>query len=344
MATILASTSQLVEATSAPVPWQQAIQRAVRDARTLLELLDLPAELAGGRAQVEQSEAEFPLFVPREFVARMTPGDPNDPLLRQVLATAAETARSAEFSADPVGDRAAEVLPGLLQKYYGRALLVTTGACAIHCRYCFRRQFPYSTVPKSPAAWQPAIEAIAADASLEEVILSGGDPLMLSDRSLAWLVEQLNGLPHIQRLRIHSRVPVVIPQRVCPEMLEWIDQARMPVVCVLHINHPREIDADVQSALAQLRAHRALLLNQAVLLRGVNDCVSIQRELSTRLLASGVLPYYLHQLDRVQGAAHFEVPLADGRQLVDQLRDQLSGYGVPKYVAEIAGDRSKRPL
>lgn len=344
MATILASAPQLVEATSLPPAWPQAVQRAVRDSETLLSLLGLPADSTGDAEKSRRAEAEFPLFVPLEFIARMKLGDPHDPLLKQVLATSAEAEPVPGYAADPVGDRAAEVLPGLLQKYQGRALLVTTGACAVHCRYCFRRQYPYASVPRSPSAWQPAIDHIAGDQTLDEVILSGGDPLMLSDRSLAWLVDQLRSLPHIRRLRIHSRVPVVIPQRVCDEMLAWVRAARMQVVVVVHINHPQEIDGHLHAALGRLRTAGALLLNQAVLLRGVNDVLPVQRELSSRLLAAGVLPYYLHQLDRVQGAAHFEVPIDQGRQLIAQLRDQLSGYGVPKYVAEIAGDHSKRPL
>lgn len=344
MATILASRSLLVEATSGPVSWPQAVQRAIRDSRTLLAALGLPPETAGPADAVGQAENAFPVFVPWEFVARMQPGDPHDPLLRQVLGTANEVQNAPGFVSDPVGDGAAEVLPGLLQKYESRALLVATGTCAVHCRYCFRRQFPYSEVPKSPTAWQPAIDHIAGDHSLEEVILSGGDPLMLSDSSLQWLVEQLARMPHIIRLRIHSRVPVVIPQRVCDELLAWITAARQQVIFVSHINHPQEIDGGVRAALGRLRAAGAMLLNQAVLLRGINDSVEVQRELSVRLVSAGVMPYYLHQLDRVQGAADFEVPLEQGRRIIAALRAQLSGYGVPKYVAEIPGDTSKRPL
>ena len=344
MATILASPLRLVEANSPCVPWQQAVRSAIRDTQTLLSALGLAPQTAGDALKVSRAEEQFPLFVPWEFVARMRPQDPDDPLLRQVLATEEEMQLVGGYTADPVGDHAAEMLPGLLKKYHGRALLVTTGACAVHCRYCFRRHYPYSSVPRSPATWRPAIEHIASDQTLDEVILSGGDPLMLSDASLGWLVEQLNRVPHIERLRIHSRVPVVIPQRVCPEMLNWIRAARMPVVVVTHINHSNEIDSHLEAALDQLRSAGVMLLNQAVLLRGVNDSVLVQRNLSTKLLAAGVLPYYVHQLDRAAGAAHFEVPSDTGRAIMSELRSQLSGYGVPKYVAEIAGDASKRPL
>ncbi len=246
--------------------------------------------------------------------------------------------------ADPVDDAAAELLPGLLKKYASRALLVTTGACAVHCRYCFRREYPYSSVPKSPAAWQPAIERIASDSSIEEVILSGGDPLMLADQSLSWLVDQFNDIPHVQRLRVHTRVPVVIPQRICDEMLDWLDRARMQTIVVTHINHPQEIHELLVESLQKLRTTRAMVLNQAVLLRGINDDVSTQRELSRRLIAAGVLPYYLHQLDRVRGAGHFEVPIEAGREIISLLRAQISGFGVPKYVWEQPGELSKRPL
>lgn len=348
MATILASTSQLVEATSASPTWQEAVRRAFRDSHSLLTALGLPTELAAqSPAQAEKLrsvEGSFPVFVPLEFASRMRSGDPADPLLRQVLATAIETEPLPGFSSDPVGDMSAEQLPGLLQKYRGRALLVTTGSCAVHCRYCFRREFPYSDVPKSPMAWQPALERIAQDTSLTEVVLSGGDPLMLSDSSLRWLVERINSIPHIARLRFHSRVPVVIPQRVCDELMAWIAASRKQVVFVTHINHAREIDGQVAQAMHRLRMSGVVLLNQSVLLRGINDSIEDLLALSERLLAVGVLPYYLHQLDRVHGAAHFEVPVSQGVELISKLRALISGYGVPRYVSEIAGEDSKRSI
>ncbi len=344
MATILAAHPHLVEATSGQVSWQEAIRRAIRDVDTLLANLGLSPETSGPQLQWQAAAKEFPLLVPWEFVARMQPGDPLDPLLRQVLVTHQEGEVQAGFVPDPVGDQAAELLPGLLQKYASRALLVTTGACAVHCRYCFRREYPYSEVPKSPSAWQPAVDRIAADSSIEEVILSGGDPLMLADQSLAWLVDQLNKIAHVERLRIHTRVPVMIPQRVNAELLAWLQQARMQTIIVTHINHPAEVYAPLSVALGRLREAGALLLNQAVLLRGINDDVAIQRELSCKLISSGVLPYYLHQLDRVRGAGHFEVPIEVGRKIISLLRAQISGFGVPRYVWEQPGESSKRPL
>lgn len=344
MATILAANPYLVEATSGKVLWPEAIRRAVRDVETLLQALGLPLETCGPESQWRPVAKQFPLFVPWEFIARMQAGDPQDPLLRQVLITHQEGAEQVGFLADPVGDTQAELLPGLLQKYASRALLVTTGACAVHCRYCFRREYPYSEVPKSPAAWQPAIDRIAQDSSIEEVILSGGDPLMLADQSLSWLVDQINEIEHVQRLRIHTRVPVMIPQRVCSEMLEWFERARMQTIVVTHINHPHEIHQPLVESLGKLRSARAMLLNQSVLLRGINDDAATLRELSCKLIAAGVMPYYLHQLDRVRGAGHFEVPIETGREIIHLLRAQFSGFGVPKYVWEQPGQSSKTPL
>ncbi len=344
MATILATNPHLVEATSGTRTWQEAVRCAIRQAQTLLSALGLPLDLYGNEPETSATNHKFPLFVPWEFVARMQAGRADDPLLLQVLPRASERLDAPGFASDPVGDLDSEVVPGLLKKYRSRALMVTTGRCAVHCRYCFRREFPYDEVPKSPAAWQVAIDAIAADETVEEVILSGGDPLMLADSSLKWLVTQLNAIPHVVRLRIHSRTLVVIPQRICQELLEWIDLARMPVVMVTHINHPNEIDHALRSALGRLRDRRVMLLNQSVLLRDINDSVETLRQLSTGLLSAGVLPYYLHQLDRVRGAAHFEVPIEEGRRIVSELRTQMSGYGVPEYVAEIAGQASKTPL
>lgn len=344
MATILAAHPHLVEATSGHVSWSEAIRRAVRDVETLLAALGLPLEICGPEEHWRAAAQQFPLFVPWEFIARMQPGDPHDPLLRQVLITHQEGGEQAGFLSDPVGDSAAELLPGLLQKYASRVLLVTTGACAVHCRYCFRREYPYSEVPKSPAAWQPAIERITEDSSIEEVILSGGDPLMLADHSLSWLVDQINDIPHIERLRLHTRVPVMIPSRINDDLLEWLTRARMQTIIVTHINHPNEIDAPLAEALAKLRSTGAVLLNQSVLLRGINDCLATQRELSRKLIAVGVLPYYLHQLDRVRGAGHFEVPIETGREIISLLRAQFSGFGVPRYVVERAGEESKRSL
>lgn len=347
---IVAVTSESVRATTPPAcirdvtlpqTWQSAMRAAVRDPAQLLNLLGLANEwLEAG----QKAAAAFPLFAPREFIGRMECGNPHDPLLRQVLPLGEELLSQQGFTADPVGDLASLTAPGMLHKYHGRALLVTTGACAVHCRYCFRRSYPYSDGPRSMADWHPALEAIAADRSIEEILLSGGDPLTIVDSQLAALVEQLEAIGHVRRLRIHTRLPIVIPQRVTSELLDWLTQTRLTPIVVVHANHPREIDDDVAQSLARLVNAGIPVLNQAVLLRQVNDNAAALIELSRRLVNLRVMPYYLHQLDRVQGAAHFEVPVCRGIDLVEEMRQHLPGYAVPRYVQEIAGDDGKRVL
>jgi EF-P beta-lysylation protein EpmB len=321
--------------------WQRVMKEAVRDVGELCELLELSPVFA---VQAARAAEQFPLFVPRPFLARMRRGDPHDPLLRQVLPLEAETIAAPGFTADPVGDLCASLQPGLLQKYQSRVLMVTTGACAVHCRYCFRRHFPYSQTPRSLNDWLPAIAQIEADDSIHEVILSGGDPLTLSDRLLAQLVQRLEGIGHLRRIRLHTRLPIVIPQRVNAEMLDWLTGSRLTPVVVVHVNHPAEIDAAVQATLAKLTAAGVPLLNQAVLLRGVNDDVEVLAELSERLIDLRVLPYYLHQLDRVEGGGHFEVPMERGRKIINELQERLPGYAVPRYVQEIPGRKHKVEL
>ena len=320
--------------------WQAAMKDAVRDPAELCRLLELPEEFA---LHAEAACRDFPLFVPRGYVARMVPGDLEDPLLRQVLPAEAEMHDSPGFVADPVGDAAATLSPGLLQKYPGRVLLVTTGACAIHCRYCFRRHFPYQQTPHTLASWQPALDAIAADRSIHEVILSGGDPLTLVDESLATLADHLADIPHVRRLRVHSRLPVVIPERVTTELIEWLTGTRLVPVMVIHANHAQELAGDAVTAIETLVDAGIPVLNQAVLLAGVNDSLEAQLALSERLVDLRVMPYYLHQLDRVSGAAHFEVPLHQGELIIKQLQERLPGYAVPQFVMEIPGAKSKVP-
>ena len=321
--------------------WQQAWREAVRDPRELLAMLGLEA-LA---ARVSDGAAtQFPLRVPRGFVARMRHGDPNDPLLRQVLPLDDELRAAPGFGLDAVGDGLAKAGPGVIRKYRGRALLVATGSCAVNCRYCFRRHFPYAEETAARDGWREAVELIRADASIDEVILSGGDPLSLATPKLAELTQALAGIPHIRRLRIHSRLPVVLPERIDDALLGWLAALPWPVAVVIHANHANEFDADVDAALARLRDAGATLLNQAVLLRGVNDSVDALAELSERSFAAGVLPYYLHQLDRVQGVAHYEVADDEARALHAALAARLSGYLVPKLVREVQGDPGKRSL
>ena len=270
----------------------------------------------------------------------MRRGDPGDPLLRQVLPVAAEDEEVPGFSANPVGELGLIRGDGLLIKYRGRALVVATGACAIHCRYCFRRHFPYDD-GRMPDRLSGVLEALAEDKTIDEVILSGGDPLVLSDDSLSDLADRIASIGHVRRLRIHTRLPVVLPERVDEALVGWITACRIPVVVVVHANHPREIDDDVARSLGALRDAGAAVLNQAVLLAGVNDSAQSLAELSTRLFDCGVLPYYLHLLDRVAGAAHFEVDERRALEIMDELRARLPGYLVPRLVREVDGAPSK---
>jgi len=324
-----------------PPPWQQLWRDAVRDPHELLAMLGLDR---AGLALSAEAAAQFPLRVPRGFVARMRHGDAADPLLRQVLPLDAEMRPMPGFVMDAVGDGDAKAGSGVIRKYQGRALLVATGSCAVHCRYCFRRHFPYAQETAAAAGWRDAVELIRCDPAIDEVILSGGDPWSLGTAKLAELTAALAEVPHIRRLRIHTRLPVVLPERVDAALLEWLAALPWPVAVVLHANHANEFDAGVDDAVARLRATGATVLNQAVLLRGVNDSVEALAALSERSFAAGVLPYYLHQLDRVQGAAHFEVGDDRARRLHAALAARLSGYLVPRLVREIAGGSGKAPL
>ena len=316
-------------------PWQRELAAAVRDLDELCSLLglaasDLPAAAAG-----------FPLLVPRGFVARMQPGNPRDPLLLQVLPTPAEDRVVDGFTADPLHERAALAAPGLVHKYRGRALLLAAPGCAVNCRYCFRREFPYAESGASRAGIDAALAAVAADESIHEVILSGGDPLLLDDERLGDLVLRIESIRHVRRLRIHSRLPIVLPSRVTGELAGMLRKTRLACVVVMHANHPAELDEAVAAACARLSDTRAILLNQAVLLAGVNDSADVLAALSERLVDLGIVPYYLHLLDRVQGTAHFEVGEAEGLRLIDDLRRRLPGYAVPRLARELPGEPAK---
>jgi len=321
--------------------WQQLWRDAVRDPRELLRLLDLP-ELAATLS--DAAATQFPLRVPRGFVARMRRGDPHDPLLRQVLPIVDEERVVAGFALDAVGDSAARSAIGVIHKYANRALLIATGSCAVHCRYCFRRHFPYAEETAAAANWASALDYLRGDTSIEEVLLSGGDPLSLATPKLAEFSDALARIKHVRRLRIHTRLPVVLPERVDTELLEWLRRLPQQLVIVIHANHANELDASVDAALARLGAAGATLLNQSVLLRGVNDDAAALVALSERLFEAGVLPYYLHQLDRVAGTAHFEIPDAQARELHASLLARLPGYLVPRLVREVRGEPSKTPL
>jgi len=326
---------------AAPVRWQQRWREAIRDPRELLRQLGLDPVALGVS---DEAAGHFAVRVPQGFAARMRHGDRHDPLLRQVLPITDELKIVPGFSLDAVGDGAAKKATGVIQKYRGRALLVTTGSCAINCRYCFRRHFDYGTENAAREGWRDAVDAIAQDPDIDEVILSGGDPLSLATHKLVELTQALRHIPHLRRLRIHSRLPVVLPERVDDELAQWLGSLPWPVAFVIHANHANEFDATVDAAMARLREAGATLLNQAVLLRGVNDSIEALQALSERSFAAGVLPYYLYQVDRVEGVAHFEVDDDTAKNLHAQLTARLSGYLVPKLVREISGDSSKRPV
>ena len=330
--------------TSNASTWQRDLSRAITDPAQLLAELDLDPKLAG---PARAASTTFALRVTRSYLARMRRGDRGDPLLRQVLPLADELIESAGYGPDPLDEHAATRAPGLLQKYAGRALLITTQACAIHCRYCFRREFPYSAqqeaAEEGAGRFAAALEVIAGDTSIEEVILSGGDPLSLSDARLTKITDALAGMPHVQRIRVHTRQPIVLPSRVDDGLLAWLRGLRRPTVLVLHANHPNEINDEVRAACTKLRAAGATLLNQSVLLKGVNDDVDTLAQLSRALMDAGVVPYYLHLLDRVRGTAHFDVAEGQAQQLVGELAKRLSGYLVPRLVREVPGAPFKVP-
>lgn len=320
-----------------PSEWQTALAQAITDPLELLDYLGLtPQQFA-----FPQPRPRFPLRVPRGYAARMRKGDPHDPLLRQVLPLAEEDRDTPGFGSDPVGDRGAERRPGMLHKYRGRVLLLVTGACAIHCRYCFRQHFPYGDSNPLKGRWAETLQEIMDDPTIEEVILSGGDPLTLADDRLGALAGDLAGVPHVRRLRFHTRLPVVLPERIDETLVRWLGRLPVKAVVVVHANHAHEIDGRVRRALADLEAAGATLLNQTVLLRGINDDAGVLRRLSESLFEAGVLPYYLHVLDKVRGSAHFDVPEAAALQLMASLNQSLPGYLVPRLVREVPGAAHK---
>jgi L-lysine 2,3-aminomutase len=353
------------------VSWQESMRLAIRDTGELRRRLGLASDGANLDA-IGEAEKEFPTFVPLEFLSRIRPGDPRDPLLLQVMAVADESVGRPGFVSDPVGDTAARVAPALLQKYAGRALVITTGVCGVHCRYCFRREFDYSASnedfasspsvqlpagqlpggqlpggqpPGGPSGdpWAAGITHLRGDRSIDEVILSGGDPLTLSDAKFDRLVTAIESVPHVRRLRIHSRMPIVIPQRVTEAWVNRIRSSRLATWMVIHCNHAQEIDGAVSDGIARMVDVGIPVLNQAVLLAGVNDDAQTLATLSRELVNRRVQPYYLHQLDRIAGASHFEVSVDRGREIVEAMRAMLPGYAVPTYVTEVEGAASKVP-
>ncbi len=318
--------------------WQNELAKAIRDPEVLLNRLNLSHHQLADRYQACD---KFPLRVTESYLSRMRPGDPNDPLLLQILPRGEELDLIDGYGVDPVGDNASMKAPGLLHKYSGRCLLITTAACAVHCRYCFRRHFPYQTSQLNEASLTQAMAYIADDSRLSEVILSGGDPLSLSDERLEQIISKLDTIPHLKRLRIHTRQPVVLPSRVTDRLLKTLNHSRLQQVVVLHFNHANEFNHDVESAIEKLYRSGITLFNQSVLLKGVNDSVSSLKTLSEKLFEQQVIPYYLHLLDKTSGAAHFDIPIERALQLHKELKAELPGYLVPTLVQERAGEPNK---
>lgn len=322
----------------ASVPlWRQVLRTNFTNISKLLNFLELDPD----PSQVVLSNPKFTLNLPLRLAQKIPKKTWDDPILKQFLPTPQENEQTEGYQQDPVGDQCSQKSAKLLHKYQGRALLVCTSACAMHCRYCFRQNYPYD---RTSTPFSQEIAMLKQDSSIKEVILSGGDPLSLSDFTLEKLLQELYAIPHLKMIRFHTRFPIGIPERIDDAFLKLLSQSPLQIWFVIHANHPRELDHDVLQAMRELQKHKITVLNQSVLLNGVNDEVEILKELCERLVENGILPYYLHQLDRVYGSANFEVEEEKGRYLIQELTKQLPGYAVPKYVREIAGQSSKTLL
>jgi EF-P beta-lysylation protein EpmB len=318
--------------------WQKELSKAISNPAELLSQLGLSNKIP---SLDKDKLKQFPLRVTQSYINKMRYADAADPLLRQVFPLIDEGVEAEGYTSDPVGDQFAVKSPGVLQKYQGRALLVTTGACAIHCRYCFRRHYPYGESNPLASQWQQTLTSLNDNKDINEVILSGGDPLSLTDTKLNTLIQNLEAIPHIKRLRIHTRLPLVLPARITHQLIATLNNCRFNVVMVIHANHANEIDDDVAQSIAALKQSGCELLNQTVLLQGINDDVESLVNLSEALSDIGVMPYYLHLLDRVQGAQHFDVAEEKGIELINSIRKKLPGYLVPRLVREQQGEASK---
>jgi len=318
--------------------WQKSLKQVITDPKALIKLLKLDLALL---PEAEAAAKLFPLRVPREFIKRIKKGDLNDPLLRQILPLGVELEAVKGFVPDPLGEKSVNPVPGLLHKYHGRVLLTVAGACGVNCRYCFRREFPYQANNPGTKGWEQTLDYIKNDPTINEVIFSGGDPLVATDHYLATLTKKIAKIPQVKTLRIHTRMPIVIPERINAEFIKWISGTRLHPVIVVHCNHANEINDDVRKAMKRLNKANILVLNQAVLLKDVNDSVEILIELSEKLFEMQVLPYYLHMLDKVSGSAHFEIEERVAKQLIWQMQLRLPGYLVPTLVREEAGAKTK---
>ncbi|WP_286270243.1 EF-P beta-lysylation protein EpmB [Thalassotalea hakodatensis] len=320
--------------------WQKELAAVVTDPSELLKMLDIDPNAYQDHFSARKL---FPVRVPKPFIARMIKGDIDDPLLKQVMPLSDEFIETTGFSTDPLAEHDT-VAEGLLHKYKHRVLMIVKAGCAINCRYCFRRHFPYADNSPNKQRWQQALDYIADHQEINEVIFSGGDPLMANDQHLHWLITEIEGISHVKRLRIHSRLPVVIPQRITPELVNMLANTRLKSTLVFHINHPNEIDEQFANAIEPLRQARIPLFNQSVLLKGVNDEVNTLCHLSEQLFDHGIQPYYLHLFDKVQGVAHFDIDNQQAQTLVAEMMAILPGFLMPKVVREIAGEANKTPI
>lgn len=318
--------------------WQEELKQLITEPETLFELLDLPLHLL---AEAKRAAQLFPLRTTGSFISRIEHGKVDDPLLKQILPLGAEFTEAEGYSTDPLEEAEANPIKGLIHKYHGRVLLISTTSCAINCRYCFRRSFDYRSNRMSKADWQNIFSYLRNDTQINEVIFSGGDPLLQTDTHYAWVIQELEKIPHIKRLRVHSRLPIVLPSRVTPALIKAFEQSRFQSIWVVHCNHAKEIDAQVSEAFKSISQSSITLLNQAVLLKGINDDVHTQVALSEALFAHRVMPYYLHLLDKVSGASHFDIPETQAKQLHQDMAARLPGYLLPKLVKEEAGKLAK---
>lgn len=317
--------------------WTDYLANAISEPKQLIEYLQLPID---SLEQANLAKKLFPLRVPLPFVQKMEKGNPKDPLLLQVMSSAQEFITMEGFSQDPLEEQQ-RVAPNILHKYHNRLLFMVKNSCAVNCRYCFRRHFPYAESKTNKENWRKSLDYIAQHPEIEEVVFSGGDPLMAKDHELDWLVKELENIPHLQRLRIHTRLPVVIPQRITTALCQLLEKSRFQVILVTHINHPNEIDEPLALAMQKLRSAGVTLLNQSVLLKEVNDNAQVLKQLSDKLFQIGILPYYLHLLDKVEGACHFYLSDQQALQIYRQLQAITSGYLVPKLAREIAKEPNK---
>lgn len=322
---------------SQPLTWQQQLKQSFTDPKALLTFLNIHhADAISNTAQ-----QLFSMRVPLSYAKSMEKGNLNDPLLQQVLPTNQEHDNPAHYLSDPVGDLDALKQESIIHKYKNRILLILTGGCAINCRFCFRRNFPYTDVQLNREKQHIALQYLSDNPQIDEVILSGGDPLLLHDTALKELLNAFQAIPHLKRIRIHSRIPIVLPARITNSLIEVLTHPHIPIIMVTHCNHPHELSNEVEKACLALKQANITLLNQSVLLKNINDDIQVLKKLSERLFNLGILPYYLHLLDHAKGTAHFEVDINQAKQLHQQLQTQISGYLVPKLVQEQAGKMAK---